>query len=143
VPDEYNYFQPVTDNRVVTNNTPEAVINSYDNTIRYTDFVLDSVIERMEKRCAMVIYLSDHGESLGENGYWLHAAGAEETKYPACIIWYSYAFAQQYPDKIEALHANKNNHYRTDFLFHSVLSAAGISVADKDSTIHIFETYPH
>jgi glucan phosphoethanolaminetransferase (alkaline phosphatase superfamily) len=97
----------------------------------------------MEKRCALVIYLSDHGESLGEDGYWLHAAGAEETKYPACVIWYSDRFAQQYPDNIEALHANKNNRYRTDFLFHSILSAAGIVVANTDSTINIFQTYHH
>jgi glucan phosphoethanolaminetransferase (alkaline phosphatase superfamily) len=97
----------------------------------------------MEKRCALVIYLSDHGESLGEDGYWLHAAGAEETKNPACLIWYSDRFAQLYPDKIETLHANKNNRYRTDFLFHSILSAAGIVVANTDSTINIFQTYHH
>lgn len=143
VPDMYNYFQPTTDNRVVTNNRHEAVINSYDNTIRYTDLVLDSIIARMKNRCAIVFYISDHGESLGENGNWLHAAGAEETKYPACVIWYSDVFAQQYPEKITALYANKNNRYRTDFLFHSVLSAAGISVVDIDSTMNIFETYHH
>jgi glucan phosphoethanolaminetransferase (alkaline phosphatase superfamily) len=143
VPDMYNYFQPTTDNRVVTNNRHEAVINSYDNTIRYTDLVLDSIIARMTNRCAIVFYISDHGESLGENGNWLHAAGAEETKYPACVIWYSDVFAQQYPEKITALYANKNNRYRTDFLFHSVLSAAGISVVDIDSTMNIFETYHH
>jgi glucan phosphoethanolaminetransferase (alkaline phosphatase superfamily) len=143
VPDMYNYFQPTTDNRVVTNNRHEAVINSYDNTIRYTDLVLDSIIARMTNRCAIVFYISDHGESLGENGNWLHAAGAEETKYPACVIWYSDVFAQQYPEKITALYANKNNRYRTDFLFHSVLSAAGISVVDIDSNMNIFETYHH
>ena len=143
VPDMYNYFQPTTDNRVVTNNRHEAVLNSYDNTIRYTDLVLDSIIARMTNRCAIVFYISDHGESLGENGNWLHAAGAEETKYPACVIWYSDVFAQQYPEKITALYANKNNRYRTDFLFHSVLSAAGISVVDIDSTMNIFETYHH
>jgi glucan phosphoethanolaminetransferase (alkaline phosphatase superfamily) len=143
VPDMYNYFQPTTDNRVVTNNRHEAVINSYDNTIRYTDLVLDSIIARMTNRCAIVFYISDHGESLGENGNWLHAAGAEETKYPACMIWYSDVFAQQYPEKITALYANKNNRYRTDFLFHSVLSAAGISVVDIDSNMNIFETYHH
>ena len=143
VPDMYNYFQPTTDNRVVTNNRHEAVLNSYDNTIRYTDLVLDSIIARMTNRCAIVFYISDHGESLGENGNWLHAAGAEETKYPACMIWYSDVFAQQYPEKITALYANKNNRYRTDFLFHSVLSAAGISVVDIDSNMNIFETYHH
>lgn len=143
VPEEHNYYQPITDNRVVTNNTTESIVNSYDNTIRYTDLILDSVIARMADRCAIVIYLSDHGESLGENGYWLHAAGAEETKHPACVIWYSDSFAQQFPHKIEALHVNKNNRYRTDFLFHSVLSVAGISIVDTDSIINIFETYNH
>lgn len=139
VPEAYNYFQPITNNRVVTSNSAEAVINSYDNTIRYMDLVLHAIIERMSERCAVLIYLSDHGESLGEDGYWLHAAGAEETKYPACLVWYSDRFAEQYPDKIEALLANRSNHYRTDFLFHSVLSAAGISVAESDVDVNIFE----
>lgn len=143
VPEMHNHFLPITNNRVVTNNTPEAVINSYDNTIRYTDLVLDSIIARIENRCAIVFYLSDHGESLGEDGNWLHATGAEETMYPACVIWYSDAFAQQHPDKIKALYANKDKRYRTDILFHSVLSAAGISIVNTDSTIDIFRTLHH
>ena len=126
VPEHHHHFVPITDNRVVTNNTPEQVINSYDNTIRYMDHVLDSIIQRIENRCAILIYLSDHGESLGEDGYWLHAAGAETTKNPACIVWYSDLFAQQYPEKILALQQNRLRRYRTDFLFHSVLDIAEI-----------------
>ena len=143
VPDEHYYFQPVTDNRVVTNNSSQAVINSYDNTIRYMDIVLDSIINRMEDRCAIVIYLSDHGESLGEDGYWLHAAGAEATKHPACVVWYSDSFAAKYPNKVEALLSNKSNRYRTDFLFHSVLAAAGLSTIESDSTLNIFQKNIH
>ena len=133
VPDSLHYFSPVTCNRVVTSNTPEQIINSYDNTIRYTDLILDSIIQRIDDQCAILVYISDHGESLGENGYWLHAAGAEETKKPACIIWYSEGFEKQYPQKIAALKKNQQKHYRTDFLFHSILSIADIKIEDKTS----------
>lgn len=134
VPDEYNYFLPVTDNRVVTNNTQEQVVNSYDNTARYMDMFVDSVIQRFEDRCAVVIYLSDHGESLGENGNWLHAAGAEETKHPACVVWYSDSYSQRYPEKVQALHRNSQRRYLTDCMYHSVLSTANIHVIDTPAT---------
>lgn len=130
VPEGHDYFQPVTDNRVVTNNTREQVVNSYDNTARYVDFFVDSVIWRLEDRCAILIYLSDHGESLGEDGNWLHASGAEETKHPACIVWYSDRYAETYPDKVRALHENSARRYLTDFMFHSVLSTAEIYIPD-------------
>lgn len=142
VPTPHQYFQPVTDNRVVTSNTRQQVINSYDNTARYMDMVVDSMIQRLEERCAVLLYISDHGESLGEDGYWLHAAGAETTKNPACFVWYSDSFAQQYPQKVSALHANHQKRYRTDFLFHSVLSLANIYIPDTAQiTMDIFQTH--
>ena len=130
VPEPYQFYQPITDNRVVTNNDSIQVINSYDNSILYLDMVLDSMIQRLEERCAVLIYISDHGESLGENGHWLHAAGAEETKNPACIVWYSASFEQRYPEKIQTLRLNSQKRYRTDFLFHSVLDIANIQIND-------------
>ena len=138
VTETYNHYLPITDNRVVTNNSQEQVVNSYDNTVRYLDFFLDSVIQRLENRCAIVFYLSDHGESLGENGNYLHAAGAEETKHPACVIWYSDSYAERYPQNIQALLANHLRRYRTDFLFPSLLSTAGITLTDSTSAENIF-----
>ncbi len=137
VPENFDYFLPITDNRVVTNNTQEQVVNSYDNTARYMDAFVDSVIQRFEDRCAVVIYLSDHGESLGENGNWLHAAGAEETKHPACVVWYSDRYAKIYPEKVQALHKNAQQRYLTDFMFHSVLSAAQLYITGAE-TMDIF-----
>lgn len=142
VPEEHHYFHPITNNRVVTNNTPEQVINSYDNTIRYMDFVVDSIIQRLENRCAIMFYISDHGESLGEKGNWLHAAGADATKYPACMIWYSDLFEEKYPEKINALYSNYHQRYRTDFLFHSVLSIAKIRTSHYNQ-LDIFTLYQH
>lgn len=135
VPANQHYFLPITTNRVVTNNSIEQIVNSYDNTIRYTDFVLDSMIQRLENRCAVMIYISDHGESLGEHGNWLHATGAKETKNPACIVWYSNSFAERYPNKVSCLNLNSKLRYRTDFLFHSILSLADLSAVGEDQIV--------
>ena len=138
VPDTYQVFTPVTTNRVITNNTQEQVFNSYDNTVRYMDVMLDSLIQRLESQCAILIYLSDHGEALGEDGRYLHAAESDALHHPACIIWYSDAYAATYPHKIQALAANKDKRYRTDFLYYTILSAGGIETEGINSTLNIF-----
>ncbi len=138
VPKEMQVFQPVTNNRVVASNTVEQVINSYDNTTYYLDYFLDSLYNTLNNRNAIVLYLSDHGESLGENGRFFHAGSGEETHYPACIVWYSDKYAQTFPDKIKALHLNHIKPYKTDFLFYSILSAAGIIPVDNRPELDIF-----
>lgn len=137
LPESQMFFKPITDDRVITQNTREQIINSYDNTILYLDFVLDAIIQKFEKKCAVMIYLSDHGESLGENGNWLHQ-GAEETKNPACIIWFSNMYAELFPEKVEAVKINKNRCYETDFLFHSILSAINVFTEDYDPSMDVF-----
>lgn len=133
VPSQWQIFQPLTTNRIITNNGQQQVINSYDNTVVYLDVFLDSLITRLTNRNAVLLYLSDHGEALGEDGEWLHAGYAAPLHNPACVIWYSDHYAQLFPEKIQALLANRNKHYNTDFFFHSVLSAAGLK-ADGDYT---------
>lgn len=138
VPPEYQQFQPLTTNRVITKNAPEEVINAYDNTALYLDAFLDSLIQRFESRCAVVLYLSDHGEALGEDGFWLHAGDGEALHRPACIVWYSDSYADRFPEKVKALQANKERRYGTDFLFYSVLSAASIEPVEADASQNIF-----
>lgn len=138
VPEQHWHFQPVTTNRLVTANEPEQVINSYDNTVRYMDSVLDEVIRRVEDKTALVIYQADHSEALGEDGMFLHANDAEAAKHPACIIWYSDRYAVLFPEKTEALHRNASKHYRTDYVFYSILSAAGITADGNQAAVDIF-----
>ena len=138
VPDSMQYFQPVTGSRVVTANSVEYIINSYDNTIRYMDFFVDSVISAYEEKNALIIYQSDHGEALGEDGEYLHANDAAGVHNPACIVWYSDKYAAANPEKIKALIANKDKRYRTDYLFYSILYAAGIEAEGDCETMNIF-----
>ncbi|MBR3564983.1 MAG: lipid A phosphoethanolamine transferase [Paludibacteraceae bacterium] len=135
VPQEFQKFQPITSNRVVTSNTAEQVVNSYDNTALYLDFFLDSLISLFSDRNALIVYQSDHGESLGEDNHWLHAGGAEETKYPAAMIWYSDRYAQENAEKVDALKSNAFRHYRTDYIFHSILHAANLEAAEKGADV--------
>lgn len=137
IPDSLQQFMPITTNRIVTSNTQEQIVNSYDNTVLCFDAFTDSVIQRFENRTAILFYLSDHGESLGEDGNYLHAAGAEETKYPAALVWYSDRYAQLFPEKIAAIRTNSRRHYRTDYLFYSVLSAAGMEVDGYEGGLDI------
>ncbi len=138
VPQEMQVFQPVTDNRVVASNSVEQVVNSYDNTAYYLDYFLDSLYSTLADRNAIVLYLADHGESLGEGGRFFHAGNGKETHYPAAIVWYSDRYAQAFPDKVKALHLNHAKPYRTDFLFYSILSAAGIIPRANRPELDIF-----
>ena len=102
------------------------------------DFFVDSVIASLENDIALVIYQSDHGEALGEDGIFLHGNDIEAVKHPACVVWYSEKYAALYPKKINALVANKNKYYRTDYIFYSLLYAAGIQAEGDNTSVNIF-----
>lgn len=94
VPAEFARFQPACDKADLAKCTQEKIVNAYDNTILYTDHVLNGVIEALKgEELASMLYASDHGESLGEKGMYLHGAPymlapSEQTHIPA-ILWMS------------------------------------------------------
>jgi lipid A ethanolaminephosphotransferase len=98
VPPAFARFQPTCNSRQFSNCTNQQIVNSYDNTILYTDHVLAELIELLRAIDAKgfdtaMIYVSDHGESLGEKGLYLHGmphalAPREQTHVPM-IIWAS------------------------------------------------------
>ncbi len=74
VPLNFRVFKPYCSSADLSSCSKESLINAYDNTIFYNDYLLDKVISMLEKanQPALMIYLSDHGESLGEGAYYLH-----------------------------------------------------------------------
>jgi len=94
-PPEFEYFKPACQNRKLNECTLDEIRNSYDNAIRYTDWFLFKVIDLLranqKKFETMMIYVSDHGESLGENGLYLHGApysfAPYEQKHVPLLIW--------------------------------------------------------
>lgn len=94
-PKAFEKFTPTCKSSDLRNCTREEIDNAYDNAILYTDFFLSKVIEFLKKYDAQyetaMLYVSDHGESLGEHGIYLHAAPyifapEEQTHIPA-IVW--------------------------------------------------------
>jgi glucan phosphoethanolaminetransferase (alkaline phosphatase superfamily) len=136
--EDMEQFTPVIKSRIMTSNTDEEMINSYDNTVLYTDYFLHQLINRLRSKNAILLYLSDHGESLGENNVWLHAADTPPMHRPACLIWTSPAYKAAYPEKYAALERNRGNYYRSDFLFPTIVEAAGIQNPAVDSTLSLF-----
>ncbi|MBR5147523.1 MAG: phosphoethanolamine transferase, partial [Bacteroidales bacterium] len=136
--DEFERYKPVVMSRVVSSNTQEEMINSYDNTILYTDYFIKNTIDLIRDKKAILVYLSDHGESLGEDGYFLHGTDRPELHYPAAFVWYSDKYAQSFPDHIDNLKKNSGKRYRSDYLFHSIIDAADITTEYKNPQLSIF-----
>lgn len=136
--DEFERFKPVVKSKVISSCTSEEMINSYDNTVLYTDYFLSQLIERLRERNAILIYQSDHGESLGEDGVWLHASDTEQTHSAAALIWMSPKYRMLHPEHYERARSNSERYYRTDYLFHSILDAAGIKSPYIDNGLSVF-----
>ncbi len=125
---DLKYFKPITSSKYIGSSSAEEIINSYDNTILYLDSFLNNLIDKLKKsdKKTILIYLSDHGEILGEDGRWMHAQGHNASKNPAMLVWYSNNFQKSYPLKINNLKTHKKDSITTDFLYHSVLDIAEI-----------------
>ncbi|WP_232410893.1 phosphoethanolamine transferase [Methylophilus sp. 5] len=102
-PDEFKQFMPICMTGRLSECSQQEVDNAYDNAILYTDYFLSEVIQFLKKydaqRETAMLYVSDHGESLGEQGIYLHAAPylvapKEQTHVPA-IVWFGRHFKYQ------------------------------------------------
>jgi lipid A ethanolaminephosphotransferase len=122
-PKSFRKFKPTVESKYIPSNSKEEMINSYDNTILYLDYFINETIKHVEKfnSNTLIIYLSDHGEILGENNLWLHAQKGKESENPAMIIWYSDSFKEKHPTLITNLKSNKAKKINLDFFFPSII----------------------
>ncbi|XDF33370.1 phosphoethanolamine--lipid A transferase [Paracidovorax avenae] len=129
-PAQDKVFAPTCDTNQIQKCSSEALVNTYDNTLVHTDRVLDRTIDLLhrhaDERDVAMLYVSDHGESLGERGIYLHGtpypiAPDEQTQVPM-VMWFSPAFAQRTRLDLACLRANASRQdYSHDNLYHSVL----------------------
>jgi lipid A ethanolaminephosphotransferase len=146
-PDKFKKFTPTCDTADIQNCSRERIINTYDNTILYTDYIISSVIDMLRQHPEYesgLIYASDHGESLGENNIYLHGfpyrLAPEEQKRVPLILWMSETMKRwDYVDydclKKEA--AEKN--YTHDNLYHSVIGLLEVRTHTYDRAYDIFK----
>lgn len=132
-PADFERFVPACASADLAKCSREDITNSYDNAILYTDTVLDQVIETLKRQdgyATAMIYLSDHGESLGENGLYLHGipyaiAPDKQTVVPM-VWWLSSSFSQQQGLDMSCLRQVSDQAASHDNLFHSVLGLLGV-----------------
>ncbi|PKB15685.1 phosphoethanolamine transferase [Flavobacterium sp. 5] len=139
-PEHFRVFKPVIKSKYIPSNTKEEMINSYDNTILYLDYFINETIKELEKQNSntILIYLSDHGEILGEENLWLHAQQGKASENPAMLIWCSSKFKKEYPNIISNLKSHQNLKTNLDFFYHSILNLYQIEGVPYDKSKVIF-----
>jgi lipid A ethanolaminephosphotransferase len=135
VPDNFKKFEPECKSNALQECSREQVVNSFDNTILYTDYFLGQAIQWLKKSEATtapaLLYVSDHGESLGENNLYLHGLpyrmAPDVQKRVPWITWLSPGFEKQ-SGLVQTCLKNKTDTALThDNYFHSVLGLMNIS----------------
>lgn len=123
----------------------EQVVNAYDNALLYTDHFLTRTIHLLMEqsgRDTALIYLSDHGESLGENGLFLHGvpyaiAPDTQTRVPL-LVWLSPQFAADRGVDMSCLRQRRSESLSQDNLFHSVLGLMQVRTPEYNASLDLF-----
>lgn len=143
-PRSFAYFKPDSRSEAKSENRRD-LLNAYDNTIRYTDYILHGIIERLQKwegvqaktdgvycqPTSAMLYTSDHGENIFDDNrkLFLHAApkASDYELHVPFIIWTSDGFSKQYPDILKAFGENRPKQVQSSLsAFHTMLGIGGI-----------------
>jgi lipid A ethanolaminephosphotransferase len=136
-PPQFETFKPVCNSVELGKCSPSELINAYDNTIGYTDYILHNVIEdlkQLKEYKSAMIFVSDHGESLGEKNLYMHGlplslAPKEQYEIPF-IVWMSDNSSKQ---------LKPNNMLSQNHVFHSVLNFLSIQSPVYNEDLNIFK----
>ena len=147
-PRSFAYFKPDGRSEAMPENRRD-LLNAYDNTIRYTDYILHGIVERLQKwelvqtkarnkpdgiycqPTSAMLYTSDHGENIFDDNrkLFLHAApkASDYELHVPFIIWTSQGFDKKYPKVVKALVDNHTKQVQTSLsVFHTLLGIGGI-----------------
>lgn len=145
-PERYKTFLPECSQDNVQDCDTQRIVNAYDNSIVYTDHVLASLVDLLNSRsyATAMLYISDHGESLGENNIYLHglptAIAPKQQYHVPMIFWASPAFFRERNIDPDKLKSQLNTHYSQDNLFHSMLGLFRVKTAMYRPELDIFRS---
>lgn len=134
-PKAFDVFQPSCQTNLLEDCSIAEITNAYDNTILYTDYFLSEAIDLLKAYPSfesVLLYVSDHGESLGENGVYLHGLpyliAPDAQKHVPMIIWIG-DLMRQSDINFSDLKARKHDKFTHDNMFHTLL---GFLEVDSD-----------
>ncbi|HET8730301.1 MAG TPA: phosphoethanolamine--lipid A transferase [Moraxellaceae bacterium] len=141
----FESFTPVCRTNLLDQCTHDQIVNAYDNTILYTDHVLAGLIDTLRSDShvdSAFYYLSDHGESLGEYGLYLHGAprlvAPEAQIHIPMLAWLSDGFQRRTGIQRSCVAARRQDPVTQDNLFHSVLGLLNVRTLEYDSDLDLF-----
>jgi lipid A ethanolaminephosphotransferase len=143
-PEAFKAFKPECQSSALQNCPVDQIANAYDNSVLYADHVVSKTVKwlQAQSRPTALMYLSDHGESLGEKGLYLHGmpyrmAPREQTHVPM-VAWLSKPMQQQRGWRMACLQAQADKPWSHDNLFHSMLDLAQVSTQLAKPELNIF-----
>jgi lipid A ethanolaminephosphotransferase len=145
---EFRRFTPTCDTDDLSRCSREEIANSYDNAVLYTDHVLARTIDMLKSQQAhydtALLYVSDHGESLGEKGLFLHGmpyaiAPSEQTKVPM-VMWFSPGYAKSFGLDLACLQRRARQPASHDNVFHSILGLLDVRTGVRDPSMDLSAT---
>ena len=137
-PPDRKPFLPECTTNVLQQCDRQQLVNAYDNSIAYTDHVLAGGIAWLQKQTAAFepsfVYMSDHGESLGENNLYLHGlpyalAPKEQTQVPF-IVWVPPKTGERQNSRLACLDSKRDQALSHDHLFHTVLGMLDVNASE-------------
>ena len=146
-PQRFSTFLPDCQQSDIQNCTSEQLVNTYDNTIHYSDYVISEVVNKLAKFTknnttpvnAEMIYVSDHGESLGEHGLYLHgfpyAIAPNEQIHIPMLFWSNNMASNINNDCVKDSTQTVFNH---DNIFHSVLGLLKVESSTYKTKLDVF-----
>lgn len=145
-PKAFKKYLPECETNTLQDCTREQVVNAYDNTILYTDHFLAQTIEWLKARGdrydTAMLYVSDHGESLGENNTYLHGLpymlAPDVQKHVPMVVWLSPQMEQRNGVNMACLQGQRKAELSHDNLFHSVLGLLDIQTTVYRPELDIF-----
>lgn len=148
-PEAFEKFTPTCQTNQLENCSEEEINNTYDNAILYTDYFLSKVINLLKNNNtgfeSAMVYLSDHGESLGESNLYLHGlpymiAPDAQKKVPV-IMWFGDNFVKEI--NIDSLKASIHDELSHDNLFHTLLGMMEVNTSIYDQTMDLIDHDEH
>ena len=140
-PQAFETFKPVCTTVDLQHCTKQELVNAYDNTILHTDYFLSKIIEVLKNNKeapSLLLYISDHGESLGEYGFYLHgtpyAIAPDFQKNIPFMFWASPDFVKE--KKLE--NREYNGSYSQKNIFHTIMGAFNMNGKIYDQNLDIF-----
>lgn len=143
-PPEAEVFTPACRTAEFADCTMDEIVNAYDNSIRFTDQIIAQTIDLLAAQSDVipaVFFLSDHGESLGEDGLYLHAAPyflapETQTRVPM-VMWLSPLYQQALKVDPACLKAKSDETLSQDNVFHTVLGLMDVVTTVRDDSLDL------